>query len=122
MLNFIFILVFNQYSFCRFELIPIRFLMIAAIIIIVSISSLQSLPTRRIIRRNKRGFAQLNCFGVNDRAKFASLNHVCEECYQLYRDQNLHKGCRYVFHPHSLAIDSCSFYSAKNYLEHILSI
>jgi hypothetical protein len=44
----------------------------------------------------KRSFAGLGCLGVNDRPKFARLDRVCEECYQLYREQDLFTNCRFA--------------------------
>lgn len=38
---------------------------------------------------HKRSFAGLGCMGVYDKAKFARLDRVCEECYNLYREPEL---------------------------------
>ncbi|CAG2165862.1 unnamed protein product [Oppiella nova] len=43
---------------------------------------------------HKRTFAGLGCLGIYDKAKFARLDRVCEECYQLYREPDLHTSCR----------------------------
>ncbi|XP_035224127.1 ion transport peptide-like [Stegodyphus dumicola] len=42
----------------------------------------------------KRSFVQLGCMGMFDRSKFARLDAVCEECYELYREPDLHSLCR----------------------------
>ncbi|KAG9511206.1 hypothetical protein GZH46_00223 [Fragariocoptes setiger] len=42
----------------------------------------------------KRSFAGLGCLGFYDKAKFARLERVCEECYQLYREPDIHSMCR----------------------------
>lgn len=42
----------------------------------------------------KRSFAGLGCLGVYDKAKYARLDRVCEECYQLYREPDIHTACR----------------------------
>lgn len=42
----------------------------------------------------KRSFAGLGCLGVYDKAKFARLDRVCEECYTLYREPDIHSACR----------------------------
>lgn len=42
----------------------------------------------------KRSFAGLGCLGVYDKGKFARLDRVCEECYQLYREPDIHQACR----------------------------
>ncbi|XP_054155259.1 ion transport peptide-like [Oppia nitens] len=56
--------------------------------------STQSPVPRKMMRRGKRSFASLKCLGAYDRSKFANLNHICDECYQLYRDQTIHVACR----------------------------
>ncbi|GFX83776.1 ion transport peptide-like [Trichonephila clavipes] len=42
----------------------------------------------------KRSFSDLGCMGVFDKAKFARLDRVCEECYQLFRESDVHTSCR----------------------------
>lgn len=61
----------------------------------VTCSSLQS-PSGRQEARSvfKRSFAGLGCLGVYDKAKFARLDRICEECYQLYREPDIHTACR----------------------------
>ncbi|KFM72109.1 Ion transport peptide-like protein, partial [Stegodyphus mimosarum] len=41
-------------------------------------------------REGKRSFSELGCMGVYDKAKFARLDRVCEECYQLFRESDVH--------------------------------
>lgn len=43
---------------------------------------------------HKRSFAGLGCLGVYDKAKFTRLDRVCEDCYQLYREPDIHTACR----------------------------
>jgi hypothetical protein len=38
---------------------------------------------------HKRSFVGLGCLGTFDKAKFARLDRVCEECYNLYREPEL---------------------------------
>ncbi|GFT62758.1 ion transport peptide-like [Nephila pilipes] len=45
-------------------------------------------------RSIKRSFSDLGCMGVYDKAKFARLDRVCEECYQLFRESDVHTSCR----------------------------
>ncbi|CAL1285031.1 unnamed protein product [Larinioides sclopetarius] len=47
-----------------------------------------------IDREVKRSFSDLGCMGVYDKAKFTRLDRVCEECYQLYREPEVHISCR----------------------------
>lgn len=42
----------------------------------------------------KRSFVQLGCMGMFDRSKFARLDAVCEECYELFREPDIHALCR----------------------------
>ncbi|GBN04259.1 Ion transport peptide-like [Araneus ventricosus] len=49
---------------------------------------------RMVEQESKRGFSDLGCMGVYDKAKFARLDRVCEECYQLYRESDVHTTCR----------------------------
>ena len=42
----------------------------------------------------KRSFSQIGCLGIYDKAKFTRLDRICEECYQLYREPELHGMCR----------------------------
>lgn len=43
----------------------------------------------------KRSFVQLGCMGKFDRSKFARLDTICEDCYQLYREPDIHSFCRW---------------------------
>ncbi|XP_055941378.1 ion transport peptide-like [Argiope bruennichi] len=43
---------------------------------------------------SKRSFSDLGCMGVYDKAKFARLDRVCEECYQLFRESDVLTSCR----------------------------
>lgn len=45
---------------------------------------------------HKRSFVSLGCMGVYDKSKFARLDRVCEECYQMFRDPDIHSMCRSV--------------------------
>ncbi|GBN58508.1 Ion transport peptide [Araneus ventricosus] len=43
---------------------------------------------------SKRSFSDLGCMGVYDKAKFARLDRVCEECYHLFRESVVLTSCR----------------------------
>ena len=45
---------------------------------------------------HKRSFASLGCMGDYDKAKFARLDRVCDECYQMFREPDVHSMCRWV--------------------------
>ncbi|XP_022240548.1 crustacean hyperglycemic hormone A-like [Limulus polyphemus] len=47
---------------------------------------------KRILQ--KRSFSVLGCMGTYDKAKFARLNRICEECYNLYRIPSVQEDCR----------------------------
>lgn len=40
------------------------------------------------------GFVRLGCMGTFDRSKFARLDAVCEECYELFQEPDIHRRCR----------------------------
>ena len=46
--------------------------------------------------RNKRSYADLQCRGIYDPSIFARLERVCEDCYNLYKDDEVHGLCRYT--------------------------
>ena len=43
---------------------------------------------------NKRSYADLQCRGIYDASIFASLERVCEDCYNLYKDGEIPGLCR----------------------------
>ena len=44
----------------------------------------------------KRSYADLQCRGIYDASIFARLERVCEDCYNLYKDDEILGLCRYV--------------------------
>lgn len=48
--------------------------------------------------RPNRGFYEifldLNCEGRFNASAFARLDRVCEDCYNLFREQEIHKECK----------------------------
>ncbi|XP_014213118.1 crustacean hyperglycemic hormones A* isoform X2 [Copidosoma floridanum] len=42
----------------------------------------------------KRSFLDIQCKGVYDRSLFARLDRICEDCYNLFREPQLHTLCR----------------------------
>nr|ABC61678.1 hyperglycemic hormone isoform precursor [Callinectes sapidus]ABG67921.1 pericardial organ crustacean hyperglycemic hormone [Callinectes sapidus]ACH85179.1 crustacean hyperglycemic hormone isoform 2 [Callinectes sapidus] len=42
----------------------------------------------------KRQIYDSSCKGVYDRAIFNELEHVCDDCYNLYRNSRVASGCR----------------------------
>lgn len=45
---------------------------------------------------SKRSFFDIQCKGVYDKTIFARLDRVCEDCYNLFREPQLHSLCRFV--------------------------
>lgn len=43
----------------------------------------------------KRSFFDIQCKGVYDKSIFAKLDSICEDCYNLFREPQLHNLCRY---------------------------
>merc|ERR1712227_328350 len=39
-------------------------------------------------------FANLGCKGTYDKTNFSVLNSVCDRCYDLFRDHDIHSLCR----------------------------
>ncbi|GBO28289.1 hypothetical protein AVEN_179260-1 [Araneus ventricosus] len=58
------------------------------------LAMLLAVVSASVDREVKRSFSDLGCMGVYDKAKFARLDRVCEECYQLYREPEVHTSCR----------------------------
>ncbi|XP_063921826.1 ion transport peptide-like isoform X1 [Zophobas morio] len=42
----------------------------------------------------KRSFFDIQCKGVYDKSIFAKLDSICEDCYNLFREPQLHNLCR----------------------------
>jgi len=43
---------------------------------------------------HKRSYVELKCRGMYDPSIFAKLAGICEDCYNLYRDPEVHGMCR----------------------------
>ena len=43
----------------------------------------------------KRSYTSLQCRGEYDPSRFAQLDGICEDCYNLYREPEVHSLCRY---------------------------
>lgn len=58
----------------------------------------------------KRSFLDIQCKGVYDKSLFARLDRICEDCYNLFREPQLHSLCRYI---------KSLFWKWKNFIIHI---
>jgi hypothetical protein len=45
-------------------------------------------------RFHKRTYVDLRCRGMYDPSIFAQLDNICEDCYNLYREPEVHGMCR----------------------------
>ncbi|XP_051175032.1 ion transport peptide-like isoform X1 [Leptopilina boulardi] len=43
---------------------------------------------------SKRSFMDIQCKGVYDKSLFARLDRICEDCYNLFREPQLHLLCK----------------------------
>jgi len=43
---------------------------------------------------DKRSYVELQCRGMYDPGIFAQLDGICEDCYNLYREPEVHGMCR----------------------------
>lgn len=53
-----------------------------------------SSPAPRLHHLTKRSFFNIQCKGVYDKSIFARLDRICEDCYNLFREPQLHSLCR----------------------------
>lgn len=82
-------------SILSYSKAPLAFITLLGLILLaVAGSSSQKASQVEAKGIYKRSFAGLGCLGVYDKAKFARLDRVCEECYQLYREPDIHTACR----------------------------
>ncbi|CAB4066568.1 unnamed protein product [Lepeophtheirus salmonis] len=44
--------------------------------------------------KDKRNYVDLQCRGMYDQGMFAQLDRICEDCYNLYKDAEVHGFCR----------------------------
>merc|ERR1719219_3302970 len=50
-------------------------------------------PANRF-RFHKRSYVELQCRGMYDPSIFAQLDGICDDCYNLYREPEVHGMCR----------------------------
>lgn len=81
---------------------------LAGIMIVLSLATcLLASPTSRLLGHSvqKRSFYDLQCKGVYDKSIFARLDLICDDCYNLFREPQLHQLCRWVLS--TIWISSC---------------
>ncbi|XP_069681483.1 ion transport peptide-like [Periplaneta americana] len=67
--------------------------LICSLLISLMITSLLVGPTSGH-SLNKRSFFEIQCKGVYDKSIFARLDRICEDCYNLFLEPQLHTLCR----------------------------
>ena len=72
----------------------VQSILIVTVISTVVLLMVQQPSTVLAANLHKRSFASLGCLGVYDKSKFARLDRVCEECYQMFREPDIHAMCR----------------------------
>nr|CAH0102332.1 unnamed protein product [Daphnia galeata] len=79
----------------------IRSLLGLAILLVVLLAILPNYPTSAMSALSsghhslsKRSFFDINCKGLYDKSIFARLDRICQDCYSLYREPELHTLCR----------------------------
>jgi len=73
------------------------YLSLVAVLLVLLISSTDGrLPFRFRFRDipAKRSYTSLQCRGEYDPSRFAQLDGICEDCYNLYREPEVHSLCR----------------------------
>ena len=63
-------------------------------------------------RLHKRNYLELQCQGMYDPSIFAKLAGICDDCYNLIRDPEIHGMCRLVKTKNTLKgqlISECPF-------------
>ena len=66
-------------------------LLFLALVLLFESSSAASVFSKEL---SKRSFFDINCRNVYDKSIYARLDRVCQDCYNLYRDPELHALCR----------------------------
>nr|CAD7616762.1 unnamed protein product [Timema genevievae] len=71
--------------------------LVCALLVGALVASVAAIPTTGTILGHplsKRSFFDIQCKGVYDKSIFARLDRICEDCYNLFREPQLHSLCR----------------------------
>ncbi|KAK9712685.1 Crustacean CHH/MIH/GIH neurohormone family [Popillia japonica] len=70
--------------------------MALTLVIQVALSSplQKSHPLGHHLMKRQSAFFRLECRGNYNKSKFARLDRVCEDCYNLFREPEVHTMCR----------------------------
>ncbi|XP_037046617.1 ion transport peptide [Bradysia coprophila] len=69
-----------------------RNLAISVALILVLLPLFNSLPHHSLAKRST--FFEIECKGVFNKSIFYRLDRICEDCYQLFREPEIHQGCK----------------------------
>ncbi|XP_037077492.1 ion transport peptide-like [Pollicipes pollicipes] len=47
-----------------------------------------------LLVRSKRSYLDIQCRGVFNKSVYSKLNAICKDCFELYKDPELHGLCR----------------------------
>ncbi|XP_015607013.1 ion transport peptide isoform X2 [Cephus cinctus] len=76
---------------------PVLLSMLAWSVTLLLVSSCLGLADASVLMGHplgKRSFMDIQCKGVYDKSLFARLDRICEDCYNLFREPQLHSLCR----------------------------
>lgn len=71
-------------------------ILVAHLVLANPIALDDEMPQHNKRSRDKRSFYHIHCKGIYDKSIFAKVDQICEDCYNLFREQKLHTLCRYV--------------------------
>lgn len=69
-----------------------RNLTISVALILVLIPLINSLPHHSLAKRST--FFEIECKGVFNKSIFYRLDRICEDCYSLFREPEIHQLCK----------------------------
>jgi len=65
------------------------------VLAVASTASTYSMEDEDSHHLSKRSYFDINCKGLYDKSIFARLDRICQDCYSLYREPELHTLCRW---------------------------
>lgn len=76
-------------------MLSFRMIIVACLVGLSVSMSLPDSSTQQASRpMQKKSFSSIGCLGNFDKDKYARLDGICDECYQIYRDQEINRTCR----------------------------
>lgn len=84
-------LIDNQFILFYFQMCS-RNLVIPLALIIALVPLITALPHHSLAKRST--FFDIDCKGVFNKKIFSRLDRICEDCYSLFREPQLHSLCK----------------------------